>query len=209
MPDYQGMYRLFKCREIQPKNHLYDQGDSCKAFINNGEDKYILVGCFEIKKDIDYQGMSLTFAYQGIIENNDNQIPFQQYLVKTIEAGEKYRISDNYGELIDLRRTFDLELEDEAYLWPGKVVEELLNVHMEFDYLNRRYMAVNQDNDIVFIMKKWSSSYKGDSEYFGNAIPLYSGTELYIKKSYVGILEQKLGSSLMMKTSVETYKQSY
>ena len=35
-------------------------------------------------------------------------------------------------------------------------------------------------------MKKWSSSYKGDSEYHGNAIPLYSGTKLYIKKEYIG-----------------------
>ena len=51
-------------------------------------------------------------------------------------------------------------------------VSNMLNVHMEFDYLHGRYIAVNQDNDIIFVMKKWSSSYKGDSDYSGNAIPL-------------------------------------
>ena len=63
-------------------------------------------------------------------------------------------------------------------------------------------------NDIVFIMKKWSSSYKGDSEYPGNAIPLYSGTELYIKKEYIGILEEQFGK-LKMKTCVQSYTQTY
>ena len=65
-----------------------------------------------------------------------------------------------------------------------------------------------QDNDIVCIMKKWSSSYKGDSEYPGNAIPLYSGTELYIKKEYIEMLEKQFGT-LMMKTCVESYTQNY
>ena len=68
--------------------------------------------------------------------------------------------------------------------------------------------AVNQDNDIVCIMKKWLSSYKGDSEYPGNAIPLYSGTELYIKKEYIEMLEKQFGT-LMMKTCVESYTQNY
>lgn len=57
-------------------------------------------------------------------------------------------------------------------------------------------------------MKKWSSSYKGDSEYPGNAIPLYSGTELYIKKEYIEMLEKQFGT-LMMKTCVESYTQNY
>ena len=93
-------------------------------------------------------------------------------------------------------------------MWPGMSVSKLLNVHIEFDYLNGRYIAVNQENDVVFIMKKWSSSYKGDIEYPGDAIPLYSGTELYIKKEYLGILEQQFGT-LMMKTCVKTYAQDY
>ena len=87
-------------------------------------------------------------------------------------------------------------------------VSNMLNVHMEFDYLHSRYIAVNQDNDIIFIMKKWSSSYKGDSEYPGNTIPLYSGTKLYIKKEYIGTLRLRFGT-LMMKTYVQSYTQTY
>ena len=117
-------------------------------------------------------------------------------------------ISDNPESLIDLIRTLDRELEDGDYLWPEMVVSEMLNVHMEFDYLHGRYIAVNQDNDIIFIMKKWSSGYKGDSEYPGNAIPLYSGTKLYIKKEHIGMLEQRFGT-LMLKTYVQTYTQDY
>lgn len=117
-------------------------------------------------------------------------------------------ISDNPESLIDFIRTLDLELEDEDYLWPGTLVSKLLDVNIEFDFLNGRYIAINQENDIVFIMKKWSSSYKGDSEYPGNAIPLYSGTELYIKKEYIETLEKRFGT-LMMKTCVQSYTQTY
>lgn len=195
---------------MQPQNHLYDKNNSCEPFLINNEDEYILIGCSEIKKHIDYHQTSLVFAYQGIVGDGDeeNQIPFQEYLVTSIEKGECYKISNNSRSLIDFRRTLDSELEDEDYLWPGMPVSKLLNVHIEFDFLNGRYIAVNQENDIVFIMKKWSSSYKGDSEYPGNVIPLYSGTELYIKKEYIGALEQRFGT-LMMKTCVETYTQTY
>lgn len=210
MPDYQGMYKLFKCRDMQPQNHLYDKNNSCEPFLIINEDEYILIGCSEIKKHIDYHQTSLVFAYQGIVGDGDeeNQIPFQKYLVTSIEKGERYKISSNSGSLIDFRRTLDSELEDEDYLWPGTPVSKLLDVHIEFDFLNGRYIAINQENDIVFIMKKWSSSYKGDSEYPGNAIPLYSGTELYIKKEYIGTLEQRFGT-LMMKTCVQSYTQTY
>ena len=94
------------------------------------------------------------------------------------------------------------------HLWPKNSVFKLFNVHIEFDFLHRRYIAVNQEDDIIFIMKKWSSSYKGDSEYPGNVIPLYSGTELYIKREYIGILEQQFGT-LMMETCVEACTQTY
>ena len=67
VPDYQGMYRLFKCREMQPQNHLYDKNNSCEPFLKNNEDEYILIGCSEIIKHIDYQQVSLVFAYQGIV----------------------------------------------------------------------------------------------------------------------------------------------
>ena len=133
---------------------------------------------------------SFTFAYQGIVgdDNEENQIPFQRYLAPAVGKGEIHMIPDNSESLINIIRTLDRELENEDYLWPSIPISKLFNVHMEFDFLNGRYIAVNQENDIVFIMKKWSSSYKGDSEYPGNAIPLYSGTELYIKKEYIETL---------------------
>ena len=152
----------------------------------------------------------MVFAYQGIVEEDsaEHQSPFRQYLATAVEEGENYMISDNQKSLIDLIRTLDRELEDEDYLWPEMTVSELLNVHMEFDFLHGRYIAVNQDNDVIFIMKKWSSSYKGDSDYPGNAIPLYSGTKLYMKKEYIGTLEQRFGT-LMLKTCVQSYTQDY
>ena len=176
----------------------------------NNKDEYILIGCSEIKKHIDYHQTSLIFAYQGIVgeAGDEHQIPFQQYLATAVEEGEIYTILDNPESLIDFIRTLDRELEDEDYLWPGTSVSKLLDVHIEFDFLNGRYIAINQEKDVVFIMKKWSSSYKGDSEYHGNAIPLYSGTKLYIKKEYIGILEQQFGT-LMMKTCVQSYTQDY
>lgn len=209
IPDYQGMYRLFKCREMQPQNHLYDKNNSCEPFLKNNEDEYILIGCSETRKRIDHQQMSLVFAYQGIVGEDDeeHQIPFQQCLATAV-GKEVYIISDNSESLIDFIRTLDRELEDEDYLCPGMPVSKLLNVHIEFDFLNGRYIAVNQENDIVFIIKKWSSNYKDDREYPGNAIPLYSGTELYIKKEYIGMLEQQFGT-LMMKTCVQSYTQTY
>ena len=210
IPDYQGMYKLFKCRDMQPQNHLYDKNNSCEPFLINNKDEYILIGCSEIKKHIDYHQTSLIFAYQGIVgeAGDEHQIPFQQYLATAVEEGEIYTILDNPESLIDFIRTLDRELEDEDYLWPGTSVSKLLDVHIEFDFLNGRYIAINQEKDVVFIMKKWSSSYKGDSEYHGNAIPLYSGTKLYIKKEYIGILEQQFGT-LMMKTCVQSYTQDY
>lgn len=210
IPDYQGMYRLFKCREIQPANHLYDKENSYESFLKNSEDEYTLIGCFETRKHIDYQGVSLTFGYQGIVGEDDEQcqIPFRHYLVIAIDRGQRYLLSYNSGALIDICGTLDKELEDEEFLRPETLVSELFNVHIEFDYLHGRYIAVNQEGDIIFIMKKWSSNYKGDSEYSGNAIPLYTGTKLYIKNEYIQTLEQQFGR-LMMKTCVQSYTQTY
>lgn len=210
MPDYQGMYRLFKCRKIQPQNHLYDKDNSCEPFLPSNEDEYILIGAFEKKSHIDYKQASCIFAYQGIIGLDDKKQkkPFQECLAPGVETGELYVILDNSEALINLIETLDRELEDENYLWPKNSVFKLFNVHIEFDFLHRRYIAVNQEDDIIFIMKKWSSSYKGDSEYPGNVIPLYSGTELYIKREYIGILEQQFGT-LMMETCVEACTQTY
>mgnify|MGYP004538197255 CR=1 FL=1 len=210
IPDYRGMYRLFKCRGVQPKNHLYDKNTSCEHFLNNNEDEYILIGCTETKKQIDYKQASFVLAYQGIVGENDEeqQFPFKQCLAQTVDSGEICMVFGNEDSLIDFIRSIDLELEDENYLWPGMSVFKLLNAHIEFDYLNGRYIVINQENDIIFIMKTWSSCYKGDSEYPGNAIPLYSGTKLYIKKEYIGTLERSFGT-LMIKTCVQPYTQDY
>ena len=210
MPDYQGMYRLFKCREMQPQNHLYDKNNSCEPLLKNNEDDYILIGRSETRKRIDYKQLSLVLAYQGIVggDDDEHQNPFQQCLTTAVEKEEIYMISDNSEALINFISTLDRELEDEDYLWPRMTVSKLFNVHIEFDFWQGRYIAVNQENDIIFIMKKWSSSYKGDIEYPGNAIPLYSGTELYIKKEYIEILEQHFGK-LKMKTCVQPYTYTY
>ena len=202
VPDYQEMYRLFKCRKIQPQNHLYDKDNSYEPFLPNNEGEYILIGAFEKKLHIDYKQISCIFAYQGIIgvDDKEQKNPFQKCFSTDIETGEFYSISDNPTVLIDFIETLDRELENENYLWVGNPIE--------FDFLHRRYSAIDQENDIIFIMKKWTSSYKDDSEYPGNAIPLYCGTELYIKKKYIGILERQFGT-LMMKTCVESYTQVY
>ena len=136
-------------------------------------------------------------------DDENHPFPFRQCFATAVGRGDIYLVSDNPAALIDYIMTLDRELEDEDYLWPGLPISDLFNIHIEFDYLHGRYIAVNQENDIVCIMKKWSTSYKGDSEYPGDAIPLYSGTELYMKKEYIAILEQRFGT-LMMKTCVKS-----
>lgn len=203
LPDYQGMYRLFKCREVQPQNHLFDKSNSCEPFLKDGDDDYILIGCSEIRKRIDYKQRFIVYAHQGIAGENEIglQKPFNEYITTSIEKGRLYMLSDKPESLIYYVKTWDLELEDEDYLMPGMDVAKFFNVHVEFDFFNGRYNAVNQAGDIVFIMKKWSSCYKGDRKYPGDAIPLYIGSKLYIKKNYIQALEQHFGT-LMMKTYV-------
>lgn len=210
LPDYQGMYRLFKCRKIQPHNHLYEKKNSLEPFHYNNEDEYILVGSCETRKYIDHKQLSIIYAYQGIVRENDveNKTPFCQYLITEIDSGQKYLLEDYTGALINMYRTLDMELENENFLCPNILVSEVLNVHIGFDYLNGRYIAVNREGEIVFFMKKWQSSYNGDSDYPGYAIPLYTGTELYMKREYVQVLEQQFGK-LMVKTCVDTYTQNY
>ena len=210
IPDYQGMYRLFKCRKMQPKKHLYDKNDSYDTFDKDYEGEYILIGRLERKEHMDYKQVSLVSACQGIVREHDNGLQgvFQQYFTTAVENGPGFVISNNSEALIDIIRSMDLELVDEDYIWPGEIISELLNVHIEFDFWHGRYIAVNHENDVVFIMKKWSSCYKGDSKYPGEAIPLYNGAELYIKKEYIGTLEQKFGK-LKMKTHVQSHTHTY
>lgn len=202
VPDYQRMYKLFKCRQIQPKNHLYNQSNSCESLIKNSDSEYLLVGCFEKRKYINYKKLSLVLSYKGLVyfDDGEDNIPFNKCFATDFGLAV---CDDNPTLLIDLISTVDCELENENYLLPNMSVLKMFNIHIEFDFWNDRYIAINQDNDIVFMMKKWLSSYKGDNEHRGNAIPLYSGTALYIKKKYIEVLEQKYGN-LMMKTVVKS-----
>lgn len=207
IPDYQGMYRLFKCREIQPQIHLYDKENSCQPISHSNEiDEYVRIGCIEVRKQIDFRQVSVTVAYEGMIEkkNESQRIPFGECKSVNIEKDVIYPVSNDSTSLFNLIKTFDQELEDETYLWPGKIVSDIFNIHMDFDFLNGRYIGIDQKGDEVFIMRKWYSSYKGNNEYSRDSIPLYSGTELFIKKDYLYLLENRF-DTLMMKTYVEKY----
>lgn len=205
MPDFQGMYRMFKCRTIPPVEHLFNKESSCIPFESHCKDEFVLVGRSEIRKYINGEQMSMVFANQGIVGNNNQEItnPFCECLASAVDKGKKLYISEDEGALFDSIKTTDRELEDEEYLWPAGAVVDSLSIDMEFDYLNRRYIAVNPAGDIVLVIKKWSSCYKDDRDYKGNAIPLYMGTMVFIKKAYISVLEQDLGG-LQMKTYVTT-----
>lgn len=106
--------------------------------------------------------------------------------------------------LFNLIKTYDQELETNTYLWPGKIVSDIFNIHMDFDFLNGRYVGIDQKGNVVFIMRKWYSSYIQNYGSSIDSIPLYNGTELFIKKDYLYLLEKRFGT-LMMKTYVEKY----
>ena len=207
IPDYQGMYRLFKCREMPPQIHIYDKENSCHPISHSNEiNEYVRIGCIEVRKQIDFRQVSVTVAYEGMVEkkNESRRIPFGECKSVNIEKDVIYPVSNDSTSLFNLIKTFDQELEDETYLWPGKIVSDIINIHMDFDFLNGRYIGIDQKGDEVFIMRKWYSSYKGNNEYSRDSIPLYSGTELFIKKDYLYLLENRF-DTLMMKTYVEKY----
>lgn len=137
-------------------------------------------------------------------KNESQRIPFGECKSVNIEKDVIYPVSNDSTSLFNLIKAFDQELEDETYLWPGKIVSDIFNIHMDFDFLNGRYIGIDQKGDEVFIMRKWYSSYKGNNEYSRDSIPLYSGTELFIKKDYLYLLENRF-DTLMMKTYVEKY----
>ena len=153
--------------------------------------------------------VELKKKYQGIVYKRRIVMPYGEaydWLVNGKAPKENSQIAKEIAW--SLHYYGDLKSAMALCLLPENSVFKLFNVHIKFDFLHRRYIAVNQENDIIFIMKKWSSSYKGDSEYLGNVIPLYSGTELYIKREYIGMLEQQFGT-LMMETCVEACTQTY
>lgn len=207
IPDYQGMYRLFKCREMQPQNHLYEKENTCKDFLYKSEtDEYVRIGCTEIKVYDGSEQISITFAYEGLVkkEIESTIIPFAEYKTVNIEKDAIYPVSEDSTSLFILIKTFDKELETNTYLWPGKMICDIFKIHMDFDFLNGRYIGIDQKGNVVFIMKKWYSSYRDNYDYSIDSIPLYSGTELFIKKDYLYLLENRFGT-LMMKTYVEKY----
>lgn len=207
IPDYQGMYRLFKCREMQPQNHLYEKENTCKDFLYKSEtDEYVRIGCTEIKVYDGSEQISITFAYEGLVkkEIESTIIPFAEYKTVNIEKDAIYPVSEDSTSLFNLIKTFDKELETNTYLWPGKMICDIFKIHMDFDFLNGRYIGIDQKGNVVFIMKKWYSSYRDNYDYSIDSIPLYSGTELFIKKDYLYLLENRFGT-LMMKTYVEKY----
>ena len=57
-------------------------------------------------------------------------------------------------------------------------------------------------------MKNWQSCYWGDSDFQGQAIPLYVGTELYIKTDYLTVLQEHYGK-LHVRIKVESHTHSY
>ena len=79
---------------------------------------------------------------------------------------------------------------------------------MIFDYLHRQYAVVDQDHKVLFYVKKWYSCFMGDSEYHGNAIPLYSGTYIYATNECLNKMKSKLGQ-LSRKTYVDSFTQNY
>lgn len=207
IPDYQGMYRLFKCCEMQPQNHLYEKENTCKNFLYKSEtDEYVRIGCTEIKVYDGSEQISITFAYEGLVKKKIEStiIPFAEYKTVNIEKDAIYPVSEDSTLLFNLIKTYDQELETNTYLWPGKIVSDIFNIHMDFDFLNGRYVGIDQKGNVVFIMRKWYSSYIQNYGSSIDSIPLYNGTELFIKKDYLYLLEKRFGT-LMMKTYVEKY----
>ena len=210
VPDYRGMYTSFKCRDIQPTNHLYDKGKRCEPLEIGTRDKYSLIGCFETKKTIDYKKFSIVHGYQGIIRktNNEDISPFWESIAIGLFSNNKFVIAKNQEAIVELIRSNDCELEDDSFLLPSDYVLELTEGRMIFDYRHRQYAVVDQDHKVLFYVKKWYSCFMGDSEYHGNAIPLYSGTYIYATNECLNKMECKLGQ-LSRKTYVDSFTQKY
>ena len=68
-------------------------------------------------------------------KNESQRIPFGECKSVNIEKDMIYPVSNDSTSLFNLIKTFDQELEDETYLWPGKIVSDIFNIHMDFDFL--------------------------------------------------------------------------
>ena len=138
----------------------------------------------------------------------DDSSPFEEYISLGINSINKYVINKNEEALIELVRTHDCLLEDDNFLLPSDYVLAFLKGRMMFDYVNRRYIVVDQDNKTLFFIKKWSSCYRGDSDYNGDAIPLYSGTCMYSTYETLHKLKTKI-DGLSRQIFADSFSQNY
>ena len=210
IPDFRGMYILFKCRDIQPKELCSKQGNRCEPFEISNEKDDVLIGCFEMKKNINYKTFSMEHGYLGLVCKpiKDDSSPFEEYISLGINSINKYVINKNEEALIELVRTCDCLLDDDNFLLPSDYVLAFLKGRMMFDYVNRRYIVVDHDNKTLFFIKKWSSCYRGDSDYNGDAIPLYSGTCMYSTYETLHKLKTKI-SRLSRQIFADSFSQNY
>lgn len=209
VPDFQGMYRSFKSRVMAPKIHLYEVKDTQRP-LPEGDAEYTRIGCFEIRRYLDYRKSKYVYAYSGIVSDSldKDAFPVLRKMVWSFEKRIKNFKNEDSIILLELDSSLDKELEDNHYLWPSDSVIKLLDLQTEYDSINRRYVASSQAKEVVFYMNNWRSCYMGDSEYPGYAIPLYEGTALYIKKSYLQILKERY-KNLYIKNKVERIEQPY
>ena len=117
-------------------------------------------------------------------------------------------INKNEEALIELVRTHDCLLEDDNFLMPSDWILTLLKGRLEFDYMHRRYVVVDQDNRTIFVIKKWSSCYMGDNDYTGDAIPLYSGVHIYSTCEALNTIKTKI-DGLSSRIFVDSFSQNY
>lgn len=200
IPNFQDMYRMYKCRDIQPCDYLYDKNNLCEPFLEDYEDNFVLIGSYEKIKHIDYKSFSIKFIFKGVVRNDVelDSFPFDKYLLTSNAIESFHEIPSDSKLLVSFVETFDKELEDEELLLPSPSVLNLFNAKIKFDFFNERYVGLNTKNEIVFITKKWSSCYNGDSTISGNVIPLYEGFQLFINKRYIRQLKDNFGPLRMI-----------
>lgn len=209
VPDFLGMYRAFRSREIAPRDHLFEAQDLQRDIVVE-DAEYMRIASIEIRRTIDYKETKYIFSYMGVVPKSFDitELPVNLYIVPSFEKRKIYRKTDDSLALIELDSSLDKELEDNHFLWPVENICKTLNLHTEFDSLNGRYVALNHNQEVVFFMKNFQSCYRGDSDYPGYAIPLYVGTALYMKTNYLSLLKEHYGD-LQIQIKTERMTQSY
>jgi len=209
IPEYFRMYCSFKCRDIQPSRNINKKINYIEPFIYLNGNDYIQIGSFEKRLQINNTKSELLLLYEGIVPDDgvSRQIPFDQYFVFNLDLSN-YMNLESKNSLIILNQIKDPIFDDDFIICPCLSLHHLLDVRIFFDYKNARYVGVDRDNNIVYYIKKWSSCYRGNSEFTGNEIPLYQGVSLYIKKDYIKKIEHVYGN-LKIKNDMKSYSQSF